>query len=68
MKESQYFKVKVKISFEDAKGKMKKRSEEYLVNAVSVTEAEAIIYKEFEKFPDDWSVSSVSETKIYKVL
>ena len=48
--------------------KQKKNVEQYLVNAVSVTDAESKIHKDFENTVIDFEVSSVSETKIIKVI
>ena len=64
-----YWSVKVKISFQDEKtGKVKNKTEIYLVNAVSATESEAKIYKEFEGYREDWEVTSTTQTKIVKVV
>jgi hypothetical protein len=41
MNQDKYYIVKVEFKFEDDKGKMKKQKLDYLVDAVSVTEAEA---------------------------
>ena len=38
---AKYYSVQVAIEVEDAKGKIKKQREQYLVDALSVTEAEA---------------------------
>jgi hypothetical protein len=38
---AKYYSVQVAIEVEDAKGKIKKQKENYLVDAMSVTEAEA---------------------------
>lgn len=38
---SQYFQVKVQFTIEDEKGKIKKQNLNYLVDSLSVTEAEA---------------------------
>ena len=37
-----YYVVKVKVNQEDAKGRIKKLTEQYMVHAVSVTDAEAL--------------------------
>lgn len=65
-----YYTVKVQITLEsETEGKAgKKRSEQYLVQAVSVTDAEAKVHKDFEGFPQDWEVVSVVQTKIVKVI
>lgn len=65
-----YYQVKVKITTEDEKsGKLKKHTEVYLTEAVSVTDAEATtVEREFKDASFDYEVISVSETKIVKVL
>lgn len=63
-----YYNAKVKVTTEDDRGKLKTRSELYLVDALSVTEAEAKVYKDFEGFTDDWEVVSVAQTKVVKVI
>ena len=40
-----YYIVKVKVHHEDDKGKVKKVTEQYLVDAVSVTDAEVKVTK-----------------------
>ncbi len=45
MNTQKYYNVKVEFVFEDDKGKMKKQKLDYLVDAVSVTEAEAKMTK-----------------------
>ncbi len=70
MFDSKYYSVKIQIRLEDENGKIKKKSESYLVNAVSVTDAEAKTVADFTKDAPsfEWEVMSVSETKIVKVL
>ncbi len=63
-----YYKAKVKERVEDEKGKMKKTTAEFLVDAESVTEVEAIMAKEYFGVTFDWELVSVSETKVVKVL
>jgi hypothetical protein len=48
--------------------KLKKTSESYLVEALSVTEAEAKVIKDFEGFTFDYEVKSVTASKIVKIL
>jgi hypothetical protein len=45
MNTQKYYTVKVEFLFEDDKGKIKKQKLDYLVDAMSVTEAEAKITK-----------------------
>lgn len=69
LQEMTYFKVKVEKKVEDSRnGKIKKSYDEFLVNAVNVTDVEKQIYKEYEGFPNDWSIHSVTSTKIIKVI
>ncbi len=68
MGESKFYEVKVSVKTETDGGKIKKVTETYLVNAIGVVDAEAIITKDFEGDALEWEVSSVRETKILKVL
>lgn len=68
MGESKFYEVRVTVKTETDSGKIKKVTEVYLVNAVGVVDAEAIITKDFEGDALEWEVSSVRETKILKVL
>jgi|TARA_B100000900_G_C20510508_1_gene687783 hypothetical protein len=63
-----YYIAKVKVVVSDNNGKQKKNVEQYLVNAVSVTDAETKIHEDFKNTVIDFEVSSVSETKIIKVI
>lgn len=64
-----YYVAKVKVVVSDSNtGKQKTTTEQYLVNAVSVTDVEAKIHEEFKDSILDYDVSSVSETKILKVI
>ena len=48
--------------------KIKKTTETYLVEALSVTDAEAKVIKDFEGFMFDFEVKSVNASKIIKIL
>lgn len=64
-----FYTANVKVQIEDEKtGKMKKHTEKYLVDAVSVTDVEVIVTQEYRGSTFDWEITSVSETKIIKVL
>lgn len=52
----------------DKHGKSKKISENYLVQAVSVTDAEVIITENNHDLPLEWEIKSVSQTDILNVL
>ena len=65
-----YFQVNVSIVDFNDKGKQTKITEQYLVDAVSVTEAEVKITKMYENEGGsiDFQVKSVKETKIIQVI
>jgi hypothetical protein len=62
--------VQIKLQTEDSKGnvKIKKIKETYLVDAMSVTEAEARIVKHFSGFSQDYSVLQVKGSKVIEVI
>jgi len=49
--------VAVKVKFEDDKGKVKTKTERYLVDAMSVTEAETRVVKFMEGTMADFEIS-----------
>ena len=61
-----YWKVALKVDTEDDKGRVKSRKEEYLVKAVSPTEAEAKVHKNFSV--TDFEVTGIVQTKILEVI
>jgi len=64
-----YYVAKVQVEHEDPNtGKIKKLTEQYLVDAVSVTDAEVIITKELSSQSLDFEVKSVTASKIVSVL
>ena len=65
-----YFQVNVSIVDINEKGKQTKVTEQYLVDAVSVTDAEVKITKMYEDEGGsiDFQVKSVKETKILQVI
>jgi hypothetical protein len=67
---AQFFQVKVQFTTEDSKGKVKKQNILYLVDAMSVTEAEAKVVGEFESagITVDYEVSAARESKIIQVI
>jgi hypothetical protein len=64
----QYYQVKVVTELETEDGKTKKITNAYLVEAMSFTEVESIINAEYRNAPHPFSIKSVAETKIEKVL
>ena len=68
---AKFYSVQVAIEIEDAKsGKIKKQKENYLVDAMSVTEAEAKLVNKFveEAVKLEYEVVKVSETNIIEVF
>ena len=63
----EYWLVTVQLQFENDKGRIQKVREQYLVEAVSATDAEAKIYKEF-KGESNFNVIGVNRSKIIKVV
>ena len=68
MSEKQYYKCVVKVEYENDKGQVKVKKEEYLVNAVNATDVEKQIADEMEGAMGDWEVVQISLTKILAVL
>lgn len=62
------FVVSVKLSFTDDKGKTKTKTERYLVDAMSVTEAEARVVSFMEGSQQDFEISSASQSRILEVI
>lgn len=62
-----YYIGKVKIATDSPKG-VKWSTETYLVQAETVTHAEALIVKDFEGSGIEFDVKSVSSSKICKVI
>jgi hypothetical protein len=66
---AQYFTVKAVFETEDNKGKIKKQTEVYLVDAMSVTEAEARITDYLsERGENDFEIKSASKSNIVSVI
>lgn len=64
-----FFTVKAVFEVEDAKGKIKKQTETYLVDAMSVTEAEANLVKYLtERGENDFEIKSASKSNIVSVV
>ena len=62
----QYYKCSVKIEEVDDKGKPKKRSEEYIVWAITPTDVEAKINVELSGY--DFEIKSITTTKIVDII
>lgn len=65
-----YFLANVEIVDMNDKGKQTKTREQYLIDAISVTDAEVKVTKMFEDegMSTDFQVKSVKETKILQVI
>ena len=66
-----YYTAKVQLTqeFDTPKGtKEKKVTETYLVEAMSVTEADAKVVKDFQGYNFDFEVKAVNASKIIKIL
>jgi hypothetical protein len=63
-----YHTVSVKVKYEDDKGKIKTRTERYLVDAMSVTEAEARTVKFLGTQFNDYEIVSASQSRILHVI
>jgi hypothetical protein len=62
-------KVQMQDEVDTPKGpKVKKFTENYLVEAMSVTEAEAKVIKDFTGYTMDFEVKSVTESRIVKII
>jgi hypothetical protein len=68
---SKYFEVTVEVVIATQKnGKDKKQKEIYLVDAMSVTEAESRVVKDFEEagVQIDYKVSGAKESRVIRVI
>jgi hypothetical protein len=64
-----YYQVKVEFKTEDDKGRIKRQSYLYLVDAQSVTEAEARTVKYLrDQSEEDFEIKSAGASKILEVL
>ena len=62
-----YYTAKVSVAIDSPKG-VKRLTEMYLVNAQSVTHAEAMVTKDFEGSGIDFEVKGITNSKIMKVI
>jgi hypothetical protein len=63
-----YYQATVTISQPGKNGGTKKEREQYLVNAVSVTDAEKKVTEKFTGVTLDWEVSLVKQSNIIEVI
>ena len=66
MEENNYYRCTIRTQFEDAKGRMKSRKENYIVFAVSPTDAETKIAKHLEV--TDYEVVSINLLNIIEII
>lgn len=66
MTDKSYYRCIVKTEYEDAKGKMKYRRDEYIVSAISPTDVEAKMTKELEGL--DFDIAQITLTKIIDII
>lgn len=65
----QYYVAKVKFVSTDDNGKIRKSAREYLVEAVSIGDAEVIVHKNLASLaPEDFEISAISESKIADIF
>jgi hypothetical protein len=65
----QYYVAKVKFVTTDDNGKVKKSGREYLVEAVSIGDAEVIVHKNLASLaPEDFEISAIIESKIADIF
>jgi hypothetical protein len=65
----QYYIAKVKFVTTDDNGKVKKSGREYLVEAVSIGDAEVIVHKNLTSLaPEDFEISAIIESKIADIF
>jgi hypothetical protein len=66
MAENTYFMVTVDLLNEDAKGRIKKQKQQYVVQGISPTDVEAKVTKELEGY--DFEISKIAATKIVDII
>jgi hypothetical protein len=59
-----FYIAKVQFEIENDKGKVKKHMRTYIVNAVSVTDAEVQVNKYLKSSTEPFEVKTISESKI----
>jgi hypothetical protein len=68
MNEKSFYKATLQVEYEDAKGKLKKRREEYIIEAISPTDVEAKVTTHLKGSTEDSEISSIVLTKIIDIL
>ena len=68
MSEKSYYKCTLKIEYEGAKGRLKTRREEYIVEAIGPTDVEAKVAEHMKGGTEDYEISSVVLTNIISII
>lgn len=68
MEQNYWYIVTVQLSFEDENGKVKNSNEDYLVQAVSPSDAETKVANDFEGENIVYRLKKVQESKIVKII
>ena len=68
MSENQWYKATIQIQFEDAKGRLKNKKENYIVQAISPTDVEAKLTDHMKGSTEDFEISSVVLTNIVDII
>jgi hypothetical protein len=61
-----YYRCNVKVEYEDAKGRVKYRKQQYIVQAVSPTDVESKVTDYLKNV--DFEVDSISQTRIEDII
>ena len=68
MSENYYYKCSLQIQFEDAKGNIKKKKEDYIVQAISPTDVETKVAEHMKGGTEDYEITSIVVTKIIDII
>ena len=63
---NQYYRVKVKVEWENDRGQVKFRGEEYIVNALNPTDVESRITEHLKG--SDFEIVNISVTRIIDII
>ena len=63
---NQYYKATIKVSFEDKKGNVKFKKENYIVSAVSPTDVEAKVAKHLGM--EDYEIVGINTMNIVEII
>ena len=63
-----YYLSRIKFATDGPRGGVKRNSEQYLINAVSITHAETLINQEFSDAIVEFEVAGISQSRIVKII